>query len=164
MPNANDIKFYPAISASNGAINTTTALTESGLLHELFPEGDRTATTNGAIRYRKVFIKNEHATDICYNMKCYISNLPDNPPTEEKIYICEGTKTDNETNAAGYTYYEWNSYATASELKDQSLATPVYDITAGGYAVIWLKHAILAGCSGQANDTFAITADWDSTT
>lgn len=80
MPLVNaDVKTYKSLNAlsDGGAIDTSRLIT-SGVDNNLFPDLTASEVQAGVTRYRKMFKKNEHATDPWRTVKSWIQAQPSN--------------------------------------------------------------------------------------
>jgi len=105
---------------------------------------------SGDTEYRKIYVKNESSGQGGWwqNVKVWIQE--NTPAAGDTIWITtEGTNSDTQATAAGYTYYQPDSRLHA-DVQDIGTLAP------GAYHHVWIKRVVSAGSGPHANNLFRV--------
>ena len=145
MPNAD--------SSLNGGVVDIANLIE-GTLDEVFVDAYTKPASNGSrVVYRKIFLRNNHATDTLYSVKIYISRNDHNYVTIDLENSVGGADISPSriSPPTGYTFALHSSEATAHNLPGDG------NLDAGEAIGIWLKLDIPDGENPDRNVILILT-------
>jgi hypothetical protein len=150
---ASNYKFYQATSwvyasTGGGTINTSGTIT-TNTLSNIFATVTNEQRLSGTTLYRKIFMKNEDATQFPA-AKAYIS--ASSPSTYSQIWITSGTAGDFQSAATSYSFVQPYSVGDASALSFGTVAI-------GDSATIWVKLVVASNSLGYDANTFTITVN-----
>jgi len=129
---ASDIEFYKAANnndtAANGGRISSTEVTDSAL-NNLFLNVSSAERTAGLTRYRKAFLRNENTSDLTmYSGEIWIGSKS----TSDNYYqLKEGTDTDVQTDAEGYSDWCGTGLLDAAAGSGESSIDVDYDAASG---------------------------------
>jgi hypothetical protein len=132
-----------------GDINPDAPIT-SGIDQNVFDDVTPAERLTGDVEYRKIYVRNESIGPEGYwqNVKVWIQM--NTPAAGDTIWItAQGTNSDTQADAVGYTYYQPDSKLHAN-VQDIGTLAP------GDYHHIWMRRVVSAGSGPYANNLFRI--------
>lgn len=88
-----DLEFYKSSNTDSDGGTITATVIADGVLNNLFPDVTAAEATAGAIKYRKAFFKNNHAT-LTLSVAVFWRSI-DTTSTTEEIWVGLGTTDDD---------------------------------------------------------------------
>lgn len=132
---SSDIKFYKSTAVNDtdsngGKISSTRIVTNT--LNNLFPNVTSAERIAGVTRYRKMFMKNENASDLTLeSTKVYIGMLSSG---EDYFRFKDGTDTDIQSQADDYTNWHGSGTLYQSISSGESSIEVTYDAADGVFS------------------------------
>ncbi len=149
-----NIKYYHPLVDEEGAthggdIDITNEITD-GVDENIFDNITNSERVNGAISYRKVFMRNENSSVL----PSVVGWLSANSPAANCTYaIAIGTNAGTVTSeATSLSYY-------TPSTKDDVDALQLGDVGVDGYVAIWIRETISAAGDGYVDNTFTLATE-----
>lgn len=164
---SSDIKVYLSGGADNtnpnlslGGVISTTELVDN-TLHNLFAKVSAAEALAGSVKYRGVYVKNEHASLTYEDILAYISAQTTSPDTSAKISVADEGKNvsmqvigDEDTAPIGEVF------STADGVGN---GLSMGSLDAGDYIGIWIERTVDAGAEAFGNDQLILAWRGEST-
>jgi hypothetical protein len=131
---AADLKLYKSATVNNGASNGGRQSYNEIISNQatnLFPNVTQAERTAGITRYRKMFSKvHDDGNEVLYNHKCWIKKQT---PADDHIQVKEGTDTDTQSAASGYTNWLGCGRLNDAALADSTEIEVLFETNSGIY-------------------------------
>lgn len=142
-----------------GGAKSSTSIVDN-TIDNLFADSLGTESAAGSIKYRAIYVHNNHGTLTALNSRVYITT---NTPSTDTVFdvavgtaainATEQTVADENTAPTGVTWGNNSTYATGYALGD---------IPAGQSKAIWFRRTLTAGAAAFDNDSVVFEVGCDS--
>lgn len=147
------------VNASLGGAKSSTALVDN-TINNLFADSLGPESVAGSIKYRAIYVHNNHGSLTMQNSKVYITT--NTPSTDTTFDVAVGTAAINgteqtvaneDTAPSGVSWGANSTYATGYSLGN---------IPFGQHIAVWFRRTVTAGASAANSDSVVFEVGCDS--